>query len=245
MFTFLAFAAEPGSLAHKLSIVVLGSAPLSWALAQYSYRKVDWFRLRVDAELARRRNSSITWSATCEWPILESSIWDSVSEALREAADSGGILSEEFGNLVVVSKGVTIRLSLAAIETDEEGFERDLRVIFPAIAGPIRTWEDRIEEAVVPLLHHIGDIVRGQHAGSAKFAVTVGFEDRENPYFGYFVSRLERDAIRSFDVDYFEDVATDRVLVKVRQNSLGFVTSNLDTLRRLSVKFLGLRTPGT
>jgi hypothetical protein len=138
-------------------------------------------------------------------------------------------------------QGLTLRLVADVAPDPIDGSAQPLlRVEFPPAPRSFRKWRHVISETASAVMDTIEKRV---HPVDQKYVVTVGFPG-ENPYFGLFVNGVARAAVTRFEVDYFEQRATGRDVVRVRKDRMEMVTSSMHAARQLSLHYLALGPVG-
>lgn len=229
-------------LRRWLSILLVG-APIAWGLSQYAYHSIDRYRLFLDRLRARLRNPNVIWGMTGEFQLREGeaeAAWKAIETVLPEENEQ--IASRWGDRALMLEGGVALRISLQSWVDPTEGERTLVTAKLHPTTGTLRFWRDRVENLFIPLLRRIETAVAPHAEPPFKYSVDVKFESG-NPYFGYFLARVERHALQRFDVAYFEEAAQERSLIEVREDRLQFVTRSLDAARGLTLRHLVLEPP--
>lgn len=239
----------PGEMdPEEFLILVLGFIPYAWSVAGYAYRNMERFRLRVDRALAKLRNASVRISLVYEQevpPEVVAAAWLGVVSAIDEFGDGRAReLSRQSTNVVWSLDGITVQARLHATLSPLEGEVHTIAVQIPPTDASIRTWPDLLEKSVVPAFRKVERAIPPDpdRCLRPKISTEILF-DGPNPYFGYFVARVGREAVARFDIEYFERLADDRAGVTIHADRIRFVVENLDFARWLSLKYLALGEP--
>jgi hypothetical protein len=239
----LALFVPSGSAVHRAALVLWGAIPTAAALWEYAYRRIEAHRLLVNRARFWLSNPESRWGLTAEFDVADPKLAmeQAVSglQGLLGPGDQALSQSPELG--VWQIQGLTLRLvaDIASDPLDGDG-QPLLRVEFPPAPRSFRKWRHVISETASAVMETIEKRVQPL---DQKYVVTVGFPG-ENPYFGLFVNNVARAAVTRFEVDYFEQRATGRDVVRVRKDRMEMVTSSMHAARQLSLHYLALGPAG-
>lgn len=236
----LAYVAGSSAI-REMAAPLLVIVPIAWSLSQYAYREADRYRLFVDRLRARLRNPNVVWGLAGEIQLRDgeaAAAWSAAEKALPEPIE---VISSTWGDYsAVLEGGVALRVRLQTWTDPVDGELAQVTAKLHPTTGTLRFWRDRVDNTFIPIMRKI-EAALAPHANHPyKYSVDIIFEP-SNPYFGYFVARVERDALQHFDVAFYEDAAQEKSLVQVREDRLSFVTRTLDAARGLSLKHLALQ----
>lgn len=232
-----------GTVWARVASALLVVVPVAWSVAQYSYSHVERYRLLIDGARARLQNHNVVWGITAEYQIRAGKstlAWKAVQEALPEGREQ--IPSTTASYAAVLKNGIPLTARVMPWMDPLQGERHQIIVRLHPTTGTLRFWKRLIDDELIPTLRRIESAVAHYNEDSFKYSVDVIFEEL-NPYFGYFVARVERGALQRFDVAYYEEAAQERALVEVRDTRLSFVTRSLDAAGGLMRRFLVLAPP--
>jgi len=212
---------------------------LGWGLflVQYLYHKSESFYIWVTSWRLWITNETINWSFSIEFggcaksdPIHQ--IWRIIRTHNKKATrwHHNGV------SLIANMPGYTVR---ASVHANGEVLDNSQMVSIQMsdLELPFRTFRARIENEIVPLLKDISGTFKPR---TEKYAAKISFSS-SNPYFGFFVRRLDLPKIVSFSCDLLENsVGNYDQVVTVRKDRIDIVTDDLFALQVLSIKYVAL-----
>lgn len=238
----LVYSAQVLNLDPRLQAVVQST---SWVLLalQYLYSKSERFYVVANILRLRLTNAATEWDFTVELQDCDrsrslSDVWEVIHHQVREAMRWHS--SEH--SLIANMPGYTLRVFTAqnSLVSQDHNQMSDVTCIQVSnLQLPFRTFKDRIEHEIIPLLHHLVEMLS---PATEKYAAKIGFSST-NPYFGFFVRKLDLPKVVSFTCDLIEtSVGGEEQTVTVRKDQIEIVTDNILALQTLSLKYVALAT---
>lgn len=228
---------------RRVALVLWGAIPTATALWEYAYRRIEAHRLLVNRVRFWLLNPESQWGLTAEFDVADPKLaMERAVAGLKSVlTPADQTLSRSPERSVWQIQGLTLRLE-ADVAPDPLGEDDHalLRVEFPMTPRSFRRWRNVISETASAVMDTIERCIQPL---DQRYVVTVGFPG-ENPYFGLFVNNVARAAVTRFEVDYFEQRATGRDVVRVRKDRMEMVTSSMHGARQLSLHYLALGTAG-
>lgn len=211
---------------------------LGWSLffIQYLYNKSENFYVRMNQLKLWATNETTKWNFTVDlYHSKKPSSLEKISKLISKHDSKSITWHKDRSSLIVNLPGYTIRI----IETHaRNSFDETDEVITVQVSNlemPFRSFRKRIEGEIVPLLNEIATIAK---PSSQKYVAKIGFAD-PNPFFGYFVRKLDLPKVVSFTCDILENnVGGNSQNVTVRKDRIEIVTDNLAALQSLSFKYM-------
>lgn len=189
-------------------------------------------------------DNSPAWTLSAQWE--DSSInlqkYERLIEELRSVSLEGLEITiqklNKESHIVHLTPGPSIELS----------YTRPLRaaggtITIPYVYLRIRNYRVTYRKAshfinseIMPALERVNRVI-GQNA---KYSLTVNFKKDFNPFFGFYLSQLPKEAVSSFviNLDLSEPYSTNRVLIS--DEKLSIQTRSESALQNLAVEFLSL-----
>lgn len=210
-------------------------------LLQYFYSKSEKFYVRANSLLLWLTNEPTKWNFTvdlqdCAQKHLLHSVWQAISQRKQPATpwhrdDSSLIVNMPgYGLRVFVSGGIPLH-------GDSTANPRVVSIQVSNLELPFRTFRAKIENEIIPLISEIADILQ---PAKEKYAAKVSFAST-NPYFGFFIRRLDLPKVVSFTCDFIESSVGERdQIVTVQKDRIDIVTDDLLALQALSLKYVAL-----
>lgn len=234
---------QPGRVVGWGNTVQAITVGAGWVLfiLQYLYSKSERFYVWVNSLHLWLTNESTKWNFTvdlhdCEQERLLPSVWETISQLVPQAIR----WHHDDYKLIVNMPGYTIRAFVSGAVSLYEGNVDDPSVVCIQVSNlelPFRTFRAKIENEAIPLMR---DIVKTLQPKTEKYAAKISFSST-NPYFGFFVRRLELPRIVSFTCDFIESSVGGRdQTVTVRRDRIEIITDDLPTLQTLSLKYVRL-----
>ena len=135
---------------------------------------------------------------------------------------------------------LTLRLR-RLVEASPIGDEdiQKLRIDFPMVQRSFRGLEKALRDQVVELFAEVERIVNAERC---KYVVKIEFPG-SNPYFGLFVTNVNRDMVDRFDIDIFETsyLGGAKDVVRVHADKIEVVTDTARAVEKLSSRYLALQ----
>lgn len=238
----LALVVPQNSKWRDAALVLWGAVPTAAALWQFAYAHLERHRLRANRWWFWVTNPESRWGLVAEFDVLDPIVsLKDANDALAPLKSTANRMLSEATDLVVWQvEGLTLRIAADTAHDPIGGQQGILRVDFPVTHRSFRSWRRIIDTTVAGVLARVEQTVS---ASDRKFVATVGFPG-VNPYFGLFVRSVDSVAVTRFEIDYFEVMASERDLVRVRDDRMELVTSSLHAARQLSLHYLALRPSG-
>lgn len=227
-----------GTPVGRVVYVLWGAVPATIALWQYSYHHYELHRLAVNRSMFWLRNPESTWGMTATFDVQEASAFDTAAHAIDLAlAEGDHRISDSPGEGLWQIAGLTVRLVADVAADPIAGEQRVLRLVVVRAPRAFRAWPGLIGGPVSTLIESLDCVL---HASNRQLVVDIGFPG-DNPYFGLFLNRVHQSAVTRVAIDYFEQRASERDLVRVRRDRVTIITQSPTAARELSVRFLALR----
>jgi len=134
-------------------------------------------------------------------------------------------------------QGYALRLTLVPECIEELGDEEEEQTVCLQVSNlqlPYRSYQRKLSEEVFPLLERVVKVLKPE---SEKYALKIGFKS-PNPFFGFFVNRLEYPKVTTFQCDFFETVAGKDEAVRVTKDRIEVVTDSLQAAKALSLRYV-------
>jgi hypothetical protein len=142
---------------------------------------------------------------------------------------------KDANSLIVNLPGYTMRIIETQARNSFEDTDQIITIQVSNLELPFRSFRKRIEGELIPLLHEISAVVK---PATQKYVAKIGFAT-PNPFFGYFVRKLDLPKVVSFTCDILENnVGGNSQNVIVRKDRIEIVTDNLAALQSLSFKYM-------
>ena len=216
---------------------------MGWVLfiLQYLYSKSERFYVLANTLRLWLTNETTQWNFTvdlygcsAEDPLRE--VWSAVSQQNGQAR----CWHSDDTSLIVNMPGYTLRVFVAGKPSPLSYDADDLPTVCIQVSNlelPFRSFRKRIENEAMPLIKGVVDVLS---PATEKYAVKIGFSST-NPYFGFFVRRLDLPRVVSFTCDLIEtSVGGQEQVVTVRKDQVEIVSDNLLALQALSSKYVRL-----
>lgn len=211
-------------------------AALGWAasIAQFIYHKSEKFFIKFNSCYLKLTNATTHWDFTIELRNChEIEPIKVISDVVKHHSNQAMILHEERHKLVANLPGFTLDVMAQGRVPIEDWENVVLRI--SNLELPYRSFRNRIIDQIVPLLE---DISKGVGADGGKYAAKISFSNG-NPYFGYFLRKLELPRIVAFQCDLLETTAGNRKQnVRVYKNRLDIVADSPHALLSLALKYV-------
>lgn len=217
------------------------SLVLGWLLfsLQYLYFRSQPFYLFVNHARFWITNEATDWNFSVDLrgsrvanPLETATDCIQQAQQLRPQVWEDGQFSK-----VLNMQGYALRLTLVPDYVDGLEDEEEEQVICLQVSNlqlPYRSYQRKISEEVFPLVERVVKVLKPE---SEKYALKIGFQS-PNPFFGFFVNRLEHPKVTSFECDFFETVAGKDEAVRVTKDRIEVVTDNLQAAKALSFRYV-------
>jgi len=236
--------AFPQTIKDWESILEAIAVSAGWILflVQYFYSKSEGFYVFINGWRLWLTNEPTKWNFTvslhgCSLIYPMRSVWEVISQQNRKA----NRWHNDEQSLIVNMPGYTLRafVSEGAFLLDDN-LERSQTLISIQISNlelPYRTFRTKIENEMVPLLR---DVANALQPRTEKYAAKISFSST-NPYFGFFVRKLELPKVVSFTCDLIESsVGGHEQVITIRKDQIEIVTDDLLAMQSLSLKYVAL-----
>lgn len=208
------------------------------------YANSERFFLWVNQLRFRVMRETIRWNFTIDLSGFESSRpLEDVFETIVGANIQGTTVWANHSDLKIVNMpGYTLRLFMTSPSPDipEPIPTADILTLqLSNLELPFSRYRAKIDGEVFPLIERVVDALRPD---DKKYSVKIGFQS-PNPYFGFFVRRLDVPKVLAFQCDIFESVAGREETVTIDKDSVTIVAGSLQAARMLSSKYVALSVP--
>jgi hypothetical protein len=232
------------SVAFRVFDGLIGAAGWTAFIADYLYRRSDRFYLRINSIIFWITNRPTKWNLTIDFRGVE---LDSPLEMLRSAIENGLPSAAklwhdgEYTKILNVP-GYTIRMQVVPYPNgvpnpDEPAYEESVLMQLSDLELPYRSFRSKLEGEIIPLVDRA---VASLNPREQQYAVKIRFQSK-NPYFGFFVRRLDLPQVVSFSADVLDSsVGGEAQNVSVKKEQIEIVTDSLLALQALSKKYVAL-----
>jgi hypothetical protein len=212
-------------------------------LLQYFYSKTERFYVWVNSLRLRLTNEPTKWNFTidlqdCAEERPLHNVWEAISRHWQQATR----WHLDDSKLIVNMPGYTLRVFVSdgiplSPHDDVVSNPGVICIQLSNLELPFRTFRAKIENEVIPLIKEIADTLQ---PAEEKYVAKIVFSST-NPYFGFFVRRLDLPKVVSFTCDFIESSigGRDRT-VTVQKDRIDIVTDDLLALQALSLKYVAL-----
>jgi hypothetical protein len=211
---------------------------LGWALflLQYLYNKSEIFYVQVNKLKLWTTNETTKWNFTVDfYHSKKSGSLEKISSLIAKHDPKSITWHKDHSSLIVNLPGYTIRIIEAQARNSFEGKDQVITVQVSNLELPYRSFKKKIDSEIIPLLSEITSVAK---PASQKYVAKIGFSDT-NPFFGYFVRKLDLPKVVSFTCDILENgIGGNSQNVIVRKDKIEIVTDNLAALQSLSFKYM-------
>lgn len=212
------------------------STILGWSLlfVKYLYEKWEGFYIRTNKTVLWILNKEIQWDFNIELSAENQNfISDKLWKIIKEYENTAVRWHGDDRKLIVNMKGYTIRI-FNANYYDGDDISESISIQVSNLKLPYRIFKDTIECKIIPLLALLNDNI---DSINEKYVIKIMFGS-SNPFFGYFIRKLELPKVVSFSCDFIEDsIGNQEQVVTVRKDRIDIVTDNLNAARNLSLKY--------
>lgn len=215
-----------------------GMVPISVALWQYTYNRIERHRLWVNRVKFWLTNPESTWGLTCEFDVANGlDALSRVNILLRDRPrGTSREVSSSSTSAVWQLDGLTMRVVIDVADDPTSDPQTVLRLEFLPVPRAYRAWTRLIRGAVFDLVEQVE---RDARPSRRKYVAHVSFPEG-NPYFGLFVANVTLGEVHRFEVDYFERRAAENDLVQLREHEVRVVTDSAHAAKELSMRYLAL-----
>jgi hypothetical protein len=176
----LALTVPKDAMLRKMTIVLWNAVPVTIAICQYLYSRIERFRLTFDRLRFLVLNPGSTWGFSAEFDVedLEGS-WQRAEEWLKGVIKKPDrLLNRTKDSLVWVASGTTLVVRRERPFDPLEGQQAIVRLELPPITRPFREWEKVIQEDAVPVVEGLEAVL--SPTTSKKYVSKVAFPG-QNP----------------------------------------------------------------
>jgi hypothetical protein len=218
----------------ELTITILG-----WTLffIQYLYNKSEKIYIFGNSIRLWLTNETIKWNFNVDFSDMKNSCnIDEISELITTHTPKAIIWHKDADSLIINLPGYSIRIFMTLTNSVEEQI-KVLGIQISNLELPFRSFKARIEKEIIPLLQDLGNYVK---PSNQKYVAKIGFTDT-NPFFGFFIRKLELPKVVSFACDILEtNVGGHPQAITIRKDKIEIVTDNLLALQSLSFRYVSL-----
>lgn len=224
--------------------VAIASSSLGWLLlgAQTTYRYSERAYLAVERARLFFTRSGATWSARADFDFT-GAFADTLAiarEVLLKADRRSEQLSRDERTVVLVSRGMTIKISVHAGAPQPNGLEssRMLVVDFRSEETTFRRAVEKASTLVPELLEAVRAAVKPDEE---KYTAEIRFP-AGNPYMGFFLAKLPTSNIDRFIVEFDAPSGRDDqpARVSAQKEKLTIVARSITSLSTASKRYLSL-----
>lgn len=228
------------SVDFRIQSLLIGSG---WALFVVRYLYDNFEKVYVSVNTARLRltNGTTKWDFTvtlenCAGERQVDRAWSIISHQLAGATR----WHADDHSLIVDVPGYTLRVFSTqgtSPEIPELVASTETCIQVSNLELPFRSFRPKIKNEIIPLIQDLSEALEPQRG---KYAAKIGFSSA-NPYFGFFVRRLDLSEVVSFNCDLIESsVGARDQNIKVRKDRIEIVTDSPLALQTLSLKYVAL-----
>jgi hypothetical protein len=224
-------------LANKIEFV---TTVLGWSLfiVQYLYNKSENFYVWVNLARVWATNETTKWNFTVDfYPSKRKDFLSKISKLISYNSPKSITWHKDVNSAIVNLPGYTLRIIETEVNNAAE--ERDYVIVIQIsnLELPFRSFRRKIENEIIPVLNEISNIIKPTNQ---KYVAKISYSEA-NPFFGYFVRKLDLPKVVSFTCDILESgVSGSSQNVIVRKDKIEIVTDNLAALQSLSFKYIAL-----
>jgi len=186
-------------------------------------------------------NESTTWTLTINFGYKnQTDIIENLSKIVKKYKPQGRIWNKSNDQLIFDLDGYSLRFFLASIPDfaqDDDSVVRTLCVQVSNLIIPYRIFKNKINNEIIPIIQSITEFIK---PSAEKYEAKIKFS-KINPYFGYFVRKLDFPNVVTFTCDILEySVGGQEQNITIHKEHLEIVTNNLHALDILSQKYVNL-----
>lgn len=223
---------------------LIGAAGWTAFIVDYLYRRSDRFYMRVNSMIFWITNRPTKWNLTIDYRGVDV---DSPLDSLRSAIESGApspttLWHDDEYKKIINLPGYTIRMQVVPwpdglLDLNEPEHTESICIQLSDLELPYRSFRSKLEGEIIPLVHRAAAALNPREQ---KYAVKIGFQSG-NPYFGFFVRRLDLPQVASFSADVVDlSVGGEAQNVSVKKEQIEIITDSLLALQTLSKKYVAL-----
>jgi hypothetical protein len=211
---------------------------LGWSLfiIQYLYNKSENFYVWINKVKLWLTNETTKWIFTVDFYHSKNpSALEKISKLISKHDPKSITWHKDANSLIVNLPGYAMRIIEAEVRNSFDEKDQVITIQVSNLELPFRSFRRRIEAELIPLLNEIVTIVK---PATQKYVAKIGFAN-PNPFFGYFVRKLDLPKVVSFTCDILENnVGGNSQNVTVRKDRIEIITDNLAALQSLSSKYM-------
>jgi len=225
---------------ETLQAITVGAGWVLFIL-QYLYSKSERFYILANSLRLWLTNEATRWNFTVELRSCEQehpldSVWSVITRQSQQARP----WHHDESSLIVNMPGYTLRVFVFEELLRSDRGPASLPSVCIQVSNlelPFKTFRAKIENEAIPLIKDVVDVLR---PATEKYAAKITFSS-SNPYFGFFVRRLDLPQVVSFTCDLIEtSVGGHKQIVTVRKDRIEIVSDSLLALQALSSKYVRL-----
>lgn len=224
-------------LANKIELI---TTVLGWSLfiVQYLYNKSEKFYVWVNLARLWATNETTKWNFTVDfYPSKNLSFIPKISKLISNNSPKSITWHKDVNSAIVNLPGYSLRIIETEVNNATEEKDYVIVIQISNLELPFRSFRRKIENEIIPLLNEISNIIKPTNQ---KYVAKIGYSEA-NPFFGYFVRKLDLPKVVSFTCDILESgISGSSQNVTVRKDKIEIVTDNLAALQSLSFKYLAL-----
>jgi hypothetical protein len=207
-------------------------------LVQYFYSKSEKFYIVANNIRFWLTNETTKWNFTIDFhDYKQANPIEQIHLIINRQTNKATKWHEDASSLIVNMPGYTIRAFISEVQTFDLDTERVVCVQFSDLELPYRTFRSKIDNEIVPLIKDIADTL---HSNYGKYVAKISFSST-NPYFGFFVRKLELPKVVSFSCDFIDtSIGGHKQTVTVSKDRIEIVTNDILALHMLSKKYIAL-----
>jgi hypothetical protein len=216
---------------------------LGWVLfaIQYLYSKSDKVYLFLNSLRMWVFNNSTKWTLTIDFGSkLQENTLENIWNLTKKIRPNSKLWHIANDLLIINLDGYTLRLFLALSPenySDNNSIEKNICIQISNLELPYREYKRKLVYDIIPFLHALSELLK---PSTEKYVAKIQFS-KVNPYFGYFVRKLDLPNVASFTCDILEySVGGQKQNVTIHKEKMEIVTDNLHALDVLSQKYVSL-----
>lgn len=219
------------------------SIGLGWVLFlfQYFYAKSEKFYIRINNFRLWLTNETTKWNFSVDMVAPSTSFsTEKIWKIIKNQTDNSSKWHEDRESIIINMHGYTLRVFQSQVPGYETGFLEyggRINIQISNLELPFRSFRNKIENEIIPLTQNIIDQIKPE---KKKFVAKITFSSL-NPYFGYFIRKLEIPKVVSFNCDFFEsNFGDNKPVIRIRKDSLEIVANDLHAMHILSKKYIAM-----
>jgi hypothetical protein len=207
-------------------------------ILRLAYEHFDNFNLLVNRTFLWLFNQEVAWELKASLiGNFSGTDLETASHSVLDGNRSARILqdSDTEKTITISDLGITIKLSLASVRSDEDEFDKQIAIVVPRRVVPFR----HNTHILKFLTRILSDLRSALDPGKEVYNFSAIFLDH-NPYLGLFLKTLKLPDNAFLNVDYSEHDGVTEGRISVKKNKIVVSTSSIDSLQALSNKYIML-----